>query len=311
MANSHQSLRGGISPPASSTRSGILSRTIFHSPEIKCIVPLQIRSQYLSDVAVVGERYVEIKNASENGRLHFVASKTDFGSRICAAHVVGSPQEWNINPGNMRTMIQKRMSSSTSRERHSRELPQQALLLTLESGHLLFLTLSRQRHAYEFRTSSITLPVLPVSSTSSPWTTDVAVDFVAVDPRSRAIATASRNGQIFFCGLEERAYLRESVTSHTTFSSPIRTDMTIVRIVFLFPTSGQADQVQLLVLGTDTEPRRLTMKFFTWTAGSSESLTSLHLTIPHEFIRGKVLRLIPLHTTDLNTVRQTTIPRRS
>ena len=269
---------------------GLLYKTVFHSPQVKYIIPLQIRCAERSDVAIVGERHIEIKNVSiETGRLHFLASKADFGSRICAAKAIGKPHVWDVDsPASDLCKVDARLQPSS--EKAASQPPPQALIITLESGYLLFITLAWDtgKQKYFVKASSITLPSQLQDPASAPGGSDRPVHFLAVDPEYRAIATASLgNGRVFFCGLRERAYQEEHIADHVIFRGFIDTDITIHQFDFLFPPLGNStNKVYLFLVGTDKKSERLTMKLFTWTEGTNQALTAVNLIIPPEFLQG-------------------------
>ncbi|KAL1911049.1 hypothetical protein Sste5344_003222 [Sporothrix stenoceras] len=72
---------------------GILTRTVVESPVAHWMLPVRLRSAQHMDVAVIGDHYVQISELGRDGRLRNIVRKTDFGSRIRNAKVIGTPPE--------------------------------------------------------------------------------------------------------------------------------------------------------------------------------------------------------------------------
>lgn len=276
------------SPGREKTGLGLLFRKVFHSPEIRHIHPIQIRGPRYSDVALVGEHHVEIKHASfETGRLHHVATKADFGSRICAAQTLGSPLYGNPENDEDRRAIEE--EKWLPNQESSTPWPPQLLLLTLDSNVLVFLSMFQepQQQAFQFHTSSLALPHLSAHDHGPPSNVDKSVHFMAVDPISRAIAVASSSGQVFFCGLTSRSLWGRDVAESTILQQSFNADMGILQMSFLRPPTGQRDQVYLLLIGALHSSRnRQGMRLYTWRYDSTEPPAPLELHIPHKFITG-------------------------
>ncbi|CAK7232480.1 hypothetical protein SCUCBS95973_008273 [Sporothrix curviconia] len=72
---------------------GILTRTIIESPVAHWMLPVRLRSAQHMDVAIIGDHYVQISEMGHDNRLRNVVRKTDFGSRIRNAKVIGTSPE--------------------------------------------------------------------------------------------------------------------------------------------------------------------------------------------------------------------------
>jgi hypothetical protein len=72
---------------------GILSRTIIESPVVHWVLPVWLRSRSNNDLAFIGDRFVQISELREDGQVHEVIRKADFGTRIRNAVVLGAPPD--------------------------------------------------------------------------------------------------------------------------------------------------------------------------------------------------------------------------
>lgn len=171
---------------------GILSRTIFASPMCKWILPANVRHRDLTDIALIGEDSVQLKEIRDYGHVRHVATKTDFRGRILAAGVFGDLREVPITknvgsplPKNQ-GMHRGRRSMTGDEEHH---LPPEVIVLTLTSRTLLFLwARNTQTDTVSFSHKSIKLP-----AGSSRF--DRFGTFLAIDPKRRAMAVAAHEGR--------------------------------------------------------------------------------------------------------------------
>lgn len=117
-------------------KAGLLSQTVIRSPIIQWILPARLRNKFHNDVAFVGERSVQLKEAVLGVHLEDVITKADFDANIVAAKVINASTEltWEaqmkLGAGNA--------ASSQHSDLHD-TLPPQILVLTLESRELVFL----------------------------------------------------------------------------------------------------------------------------------------------------------------------------
>ncbi|KAK2924087.1 Cleavage/polyadenylation specificity factor, A subunit, N-terminal [Fusarium oxysporum f. sp. vasinfectum] len=85
-------------PSLKAPECGILSRTIIESPVVHWILPVCLRSRSHNDIAFIGDRFVQISELRDDGQVHEVIRKADFGTRIRNAIVLGGPPKGDI-PG--------------------------------------------------------------------------------------------------------------------------------------------------------------------------------------------------------------------
>lgn len=170
---------------------GVLSRTVLASPLFKHVLPANIRHKDSNDIVLVGEDSVHLKEIRDHGRLHHVATKSDFKARILAARVFGEPREVRTNkrvasPLSKNQTVYRPRPSMTGSQEHV--LPPEIIVLTLASRTLMFLwAQSTPTGTVTFNRKTIKLP-----AGSSRF--DRLGTFLAVDPKHRAIAVAAQEG---------------------------------------------------------------------------------------------------------------------
>lgn len=260
---------------AAQRQLGLLTKNVFQSPEILFVFPIQIRSPRHHDVALIGEHHVEIKQIiAEDGRFEHVASRNDFGSRIHAAAVVGNAYLCEDHYENDRKsgVIDGTMCPCAQ---ENPEWPAQGLLLTLESGRMVFVTMQWNQESSHFS--------FVEWSTSLP---NGIVEIIAVDAYSRAIAAASRTGDIFLCGCSTGKGLVTPTASITGRQHIIHVELYISKIDFLFPSSSNDHTVRLIVAGSDSTGR-LQLKVFEWRPDGPDSPFEINVAVEGGAHRGE------------------------
>lgn len=263
-----------FSPP-SHHYLGLLTRTLFPSPEVRFTFPLRIRHWDKQDVALVGDSSVHIKEVMHGGRLRHVASKTDFPAPIRTAQVIG-----NTNADGLR-------EPPTDKE-HQRFA--HMLLLSLEDQTLVFVTMEPSPTGADhiFATS-----VLPLPQTASPATHPD--HRLAVDPYSRAFAAGAASTTIYVVEMAPRERWGRAGLSAVHRSQLIDTGMKIVKMDFLFRPSADSNQILLLVVGYQKSPAdrtpRLSIRLYGWDhLHDSEGRMRPQLIVqdcPRELIKGR------------------------
>jgi hypothetical protein len=152
--------------------TGLFTQTILPSPVVQWIIPARLRSNHHNDVVFVGQRRVQIKEASAGGFLEDVTEKNDFDHAIIGAKVI------NVNT-QLPWEAQLRTAGADDQMRDDTDLldslPSQLLVLSLEMRELQFLYCSSSGDD-KFVTFRRPLPV----------DVDLAERFgkhIAVDPR--------------------------------------------------------------------------------------------------------------------------------
>jgi len=231
-----------------------------------------------------------------------VARKTDFGSRILNAKVLGSFYEDSSADGGFRDGTNNAdvsCSASPSQaqlqgsEKTPLPLPPQLLVLVLESGGLVFLFLRQHGDGtVEFISSTVDSP-----------RKDLVIHpgfHFAIDPSSRYMVTATSEGLFVVYELEDFGTLRQQYRIAGSILSPVtayrpKTVMGVIhKVEFLFPSPGDFETVILVLLVVRNGVSR--MITYEWVLGDdlnsvlSEEVAGFRLPPEHRM----PLLLIPL-----------------
>ena len=184
-------------------RRGLLSRTLIQSPTIHAILPGKIRHKELNDVVFIGDRFIQLLELQRTGFLEEVEIKTNFGSSILAAKVIGySEHEAEDFVDVVVKQEHKSEDGDFLTDRDSTELPPQLLVLVLESKDILFLYAKNNRDgSVDFHVARRVLPI-EVSTLSRYG------ELVAVDVKSRAIAVGTSQGHFGIMSLKSMEQIR-------------------------------------------------------------------------------------------------------
>ncbi|KAI0478994.1 mono-functional DNA-alkylating methyl methanesulfonate N-term-domain-containing protein [Xylariaceae sp. FL0804] len=148
MRDRGESKRIGKQPRLKPPTCGILTKTLIESPVVRWILPVQLRSRYYQDIALVGDHSVQICEFRQRDETHHVVQKMHFDSRIRAASVLGAPKL----PANEHGQEDFAPWQSTT--------PEQWLVLLLEAGELVFVHMdNRYHHDWEFITTRYRIPL--------------------------------------------------------------------------------------------------------------------------------------------------------
>lgn len=134
---------------------GVFTQTLLPSPVIQWILPARLRNKNHNDVVFVGQRRIQIKEASVGGYLEDVLEKPDFTGSIVGAKVlnVSTHLSWDS---------QLQTQDPSARHYITPEvldtLPSQILVLSLDMKQLVFLCCSPSS-PNEFITFRRPLPV--------------------------------------------------------------------------------------------------------------------------------------------------------
>jgi hypothetical protein len=247
-------------PMTQAPEYGILSQTVIATPLNRFILPANIRHKDLTDIVLVGEDSLHLKEIRDYGHIRHVATKTDFKGRILAAKVYGDPREVPktkgvavTSPKNYRLPRQRR--STTSDE--ERVLPPEVVVLTLSTRTLMFLWAEHTHtRASTFSYSSIKLP-------AGGSRFDSFGAFLAIDPKCRAIAVAAHEGRFILYKTKSMQQWRREDRESNEPTTPIvgeriiQIDGCIMHMEFLSPGSGVDDYhvVLLFVVVLDGKTR--------------------------------------------------------
>ncbi|KAL6703385.1 hypothetical protein ACN47E_009727 [Coniothyrium glycines] len=175
-------------------RYGILSQTVLSSPLTKYILSANIRHKDLTDIVLVGDQSVHLKEIRDHGHLWHVSTKSDFkDARIIAAKVFGDPRAIpdtsRVNsPLPKMPPLHRARPSMTGNQDYV--LPPEVIVLTLSTRTLMFLWAHRQPiGSVAFIQKTIRLP-------AGASRFDRFGAFLAIDPRRRAMAVAAHEGRL-------------------------------------------------------------------------------------------------------------------
>jgi hypothetical protein len=222
---------------------GILSRRILPSALYKFILPANIRHKDLNDVVLVGEDSVQLKQIHNYGRLRHVATKSDFSGRILTVRVFGDPREVCTNSSVGSPPPRERAGYSNQDSFTSNQdqvLPPEVLVLTLTSRTMMFLWAEHNAKGKSiFRQRTVKLP-----AGSSRF--DRLGQYIAIDPRCRAMAVAAYEGRFMLYKTKSmQTWRKERQSGDDTV--PIADERIILikgRIMhmeFLAPSTGRDD----------------------------------------------------------------------
>ncbi|KAF1940042.1 hypothetical protein EJ02DRAFT_241455 [Clathrospora elynae] len=239
-------------PPIQVPEYGVLSRTIFASPLSKVILPANIRHKDLTDMVLVAEDSVQLKEIRDYGHIRHVETKTDFnGGRILAAKVFGDPREVPKFKGLANALpmkhIMRRERRSTSGD-EEQLLPPEVIVLTLSTRKLLFLWAQQtQTGATNFIQKSVKLP-----AGSSRF--DRFGPHLAIDPKRRAIAVAAHEGRFILYKTKSMDRWRQEAR-HGSDTTPIEDE----RIISI---KGRIMHMDFLSSGGGSDDFHVVLLFF-------------------------------------------------
>ncbi|KAF4465208.1 thermotolerance [Fusarium albosuccineum] len=229
---------------------GILSRTIIESPVIHWILPAWLRSRSHNDIAFVGDRFVQISELREDGQVHEVIRKSDFGARIRNALVLGAPPEGGPD-GTAAGVIKSEdtdvfmQDPARAHDSDTHEpLPPQLLVVMLETGDAIFLFVrERLDNTLEF----------VFTKYESPRNLKFLGFHLSIDPSSRYMAAASAEGAFLVYELESLSQMSSQYQRHGSFqpvkSIKIRITQGIIhKMEFLHPRPEDDYHIILLLI---------------------------------------------------------------
>jgi hypothetical protein len=292
---------------------GILSQTLIAAPLTKLILPANIRHKDLTDVVIVGEDYIHLKEISDHGRIRHVATKTDFnGGRILAARVFAHPREVpstkTDSPALPKTHLRHRSRLSTSERRT--HLPPEVVVLTLSNRMLMFLwTRCTETEPTTFIHKTVRLP-----AESSRF--DRLGNLLAVDPQCRAIAVAAHESRFILYKTKSMTAWEREAKRGREVTTPIQDERIISvqgRIMHMEFLSSQEDEyhvVLLLVIVLDGKTR---LSCFDWDCRQDLS-EAMARTERYSVQKGKMISacvvMQPLLTYSEDTMPSLLIPLR-
>ncbi|KAL5316563.1 hypothetical protein ACEPPN_015612 [Leptodophora sp. 'Broadleaf-Isolate-01'] len=255
---------------------GLLTQTVIRSPLVHWILPIRLRDKESIDVAFIGDDFVQIKELRSDGLLWDVIRKEDFGARIRNARVVGSVKAYERDPDVLAQYAHVKTENagsdfqmsggdipthSTSRVTYL--LPPQCLLLQLDTGDSVFLTLNRSGNdKLEFVASKhrVSKPMLKLQPGMH----------LAVDPSSRYMVVGCSESVFAIYSLHSRDSLKRqcietSSPKHVESETQIYPGGVILKMEFLYPAADDDHHIILLLLAILKGKTR--MLLYEWEAG--------------------------------------------
>ncbi|KAF5638906.1 thermotolerance [Fusarium tjaetaba] len=197
-------------PSLKAPECGILSRTVIESPVVHWILPVCLRSLSHNDIAFIGDRFVQISELRDDGQVHEVIRKADFGTRIRNAIVLGAPPKRDI-PGATAaaTKTEEAKEASEGKEgeegkkgketKEKRVLPPQLLVIMLETGDAVFLFIQEGFDGIlRFETTTF----------ESPRNLQFLGYHLSIDPSSRYMSAGSAEGGFVVYELNSLSHMK-------------------------------------------------------------------------------------------------------
>ncbi|KAB8336873.1 hypothetical protein FH972_021181 [Carpinus fangiana] len=230
-------VQGGGQPPDPPV--GLLSRTVFPSPIVERILTGRIRHSRYVDAIFVSRGSVVVKERGHDGQFSNIAFTSNFGSPVVAADIVGKrvrrPRDADVDHPKVKLeALDLKMDQCALQPSHK-------LVLLLEAGELLFLTMTRDgTHAWTFDHVRQSLP--PAADALQDWR------FLAVHPDSHAMAVSSWSGHVAVLTFSDSLQIRSTLY----FDSGI----TILLMDFLY-SSADDSTVYLMLVGRKDDRFRI------------------------------------------------------
>lgn len=285
-------LQASTEPPSTSSQArqpvgrpgtyGVLTKTAVESPVAQFILPVRLRSSHHVDVAFVGDHYVQIRELGRDSQLRDVIRKTDFGTRIINARVIGGTSEdddesndndvkikvedgTNHNGGMSGDIDMDDIHTAAAAQNGNPvqlRLPPQQLVIVLENGDQIFMFLETlQDGRLYFNTTQYKPPGKKIVPPGR---------HAAVDPSSRYLALACDEGLFTVSELNcqqdlSRDYAAGGQLQYIKSYRPRPVYGIIHKMEFLYPRPD--DDYQIILLLIVIERGIAKMIIYEWEAG--------------------------------------------
>lgn len=267
------------------TPAAVIATSVLQSPVVRCILHAKIRDWKHNDVVLVGDHAIQIKQVREEGHLEHVFTVADFDATIRAAKVFTI-----LSDNHDEEAIIKTEECSPSPSKNT--LPPQCLVLALDSNDIVFLYLQTDSTGQH----------RPVHQSMPMPTFDRDLfqpgQYLAVDPRSRALAVAAYESEIVVYAAKPLERIQHELsTSYANWcpvsaQRPIKVDGVILQMDFLIPPTDDEDHVVLLVLVA--HERRIKAIRVDWHYASDIHHARMHEALPLDQPLSAPGLLIPL-----------------
>ncbi|KIW15567.1 hypothetical protein PV08_05615 [Exophiala spinifera] len=233
-------------------RLGILSRTLNSTSCIRWILPARIRSPSKEDVVFVGATFIQLYEFIETGQLVNTTAKLDIGTQITDAKVISADVE--VIPILDAILKQERDQENYSigGQPINHGDPAQILVIVTVDNELIF-ACAREDNSGDVRFVFAKRPFLRGAGLPSSQ-----CRYVAVEPKSRALAVASPSGYVGIFKLRKVDHIQREIEKwnpleHGSFRPSdeqrfiqIRGD--VMMITFLPSPESDPNRVVLLLL---------------------------------------------------------------
>jgi hypothetical protein len=168
---------------------------------------------------MVGEDSIQLKEIRDYGHIHHVASKTNFnGGRILTAKVFGEPREIPSSKGTglpLHGNYMKHIARKPTTGEEGNMLPPEIIVLSLSNRSLMFLW------AQHSKTCTTTFSHRTVRLPAGSSRFDRLGNFLAIDPKCRAIAVAAHEGRFILYKTKPMEKWRRQAREGNEITAPI------------------------------------------------------------------------------------------
>ncbi|RPA86016.1 hypothetical protein BJ508DRAFT_411612 [Ascobolus immersus RN42] len=303
---------------------GLLTRTLVPSPVIKKALPVKCRVGGVGDVAFIGESYIELASTEEDGKMQRNIARHKFEAVILDAiafrhrprptrNIRSGSQGLTASTapaglvddlfGEVVALKQEPGSSQqqSKRPKAGSSLPPELLVLSLDTGDLVFCYVNEGPKGYEWVVSPKKVGAAGVRDAE-----DKPGKSLAVDPRSRYIHVCTFGSRWYLLRMAsteelEAQLLRDDGPAKLDPVLEIRVDrhgLVVLHACFLYPKSDELDHTLLLLTVIDAQ-KNYRVILHEWNNITKQSLKDIDL-------RKEGIRLfdnvtMPLYVVPLST----------
>ncbi|KAG9257331.1 mono-functional DNA-alkylating methyl methanesulfonate N-term-domain-containing protein [Emericellopsis atlantica] len=239
-------------------RCGLLSTTVFDSPNVNKILPVRLRSNKHNDIAFISDHQIIVCELQDANFTREICRYSNPYTRIRNAAVLGAYDE---RADEERAAVSSSLEEILGRDAASQCLPPQMLVLTLATGQVCLATIEHGREEL-----SVCEVELPLDHTGDPY----FGHYLSVDPRSEYIALSSFQGPLIVLKVKSWSVMSDEYSktghlSHAVDGVVMQPLHTVLDLQFLHPPKPHSTQTILLAIvshrGRDVKHRP---KFMTW-----------------------------------------------
>ncbi|KAK4631737.1 hypothetical protein CLAFUW4_03604 [Fulvia fulva] len=223
----------------------VYTKTQIRGPVVQWILHAQIRHRLCNDVVYVGEDFIEVKQVGNHGHQTLVARKNNFDAHIRAAAVFSNEDDAETED------FMVKLEADAKRTVDSPTYPPQSVMLTLDSNDLVFLYMHEDTHGH---------PIFVQQSVPMPSFDRILFqpgEYLAVDPFSRAFATAANEREVLLYSAKPKQQIQHEISTKSqswcpiSSQRPLQVDGVILQMDFLVPPADDMDHIILLLIVAD------------------------------------------------------------